>query len=39
MHHTVPTRLQETRYLLLDNRVIDEVVAAKLTLGAVTKHP
>lgn len=39
MLHTAPTRFQETRYLLLDDRIIDEVVAAKLTLGEVTKHP
>ena len=39
MLHTAPTRFQETRYLVLDDRIIDEVVAAKLTLGAVTKHP
>ena len=39
LHHTIPTRLQEARYLVLDDRIIDEVVAAKLTLGEVTKHP
>ena len=39
MLHTVPTRFQETHYLLLADRIIDEVVAAKLTLGEVTKHP
>ena len=38
MHHTVPNRFQRTPYLLLGNRIIDEVVAAKLTLGEVTKH-
>ena len=38
MSQTVPTRLQETHYLVLDDRIIDEVVAAKLTLGEVTKH-
>ena len=36
---TVPTRIQETRYLVLDDRIIDEVTAAELTLGEVTKHP
>ena len=39
MPHTAPTRFQETRYLVLDDRIIDEVIAAKLTLGEVTKHP
>ena len=39
LHHTIPTRLQEARYLVLDDRIIGEVVAAKLTLGEVTKHP
>lgn len=39
MSQTVPTRFQETRYLVLDDRIIDEVIAAKLTLGEVTKHP
>ena len=38
-HHTVPNRFQETRYLFLDDRIIDEIVAAKLTLGEVSKHP
>ena len=36
---TVPTRIQETRYLVLDDRIIDEVIAAELTLGEITKHP
>ena len=35
----VPTRIQETRYLVLDDRIIDEVIAAQLTLGEITKHP
>ena len=39
MPHTAPTRFQETRYLVLDDRIIDKVVAAQLTLGEVTKHP
>ena len=39
MSQTVPTRFQETRYLVLNDRIIDEVVAAKLTLGEVTKYP
>ena len=39
LHHTIPTRLQEASYLVLDDRIIDEVIAAKLTLGEVTKHP
>ena len=38
MYHTVSPRLQETRYLVLDDRIIDEVDAAKLTLGKITKH-
>ena len=38
-YHTAPTRLQEARYLVFDDRIIDEVIAAKLTLGEVTKHP
>lgn len=38
-HQTVRTQLRETRYLVLDDRIIDEVVAAELTLGEVTKHP
>lgn len=28
-----------SRYLVLDDRLIDETVAAKLTLGEITKHP
>ena len=36
---TVPTRVQETRYLVLDDRRIDEAIAAKLTLGEISKHP
>ena len=36
---TVPTRIQETRYLVLDDRLIDEVIAAELTVGEITKHP
>ena len=36
---TVPTRVQGTRYLVLDDRIIEEVVEAKLTLGEITKHP
>ena len=39
MPHTAPTRFQETRYLVLDARIIDKIIAAKLTLGEVTKHP
>ena len=39
MLHTAPTRFHETRYLVLDDRIIDKVVSAKLTLGEVTKHP
>lgn len=39
MPQIVPTQLQETRYLVLDDRIIDEIVAAKLTLGEVSKHP
>ena len=30
MPHTAPTRFQETRYLVLDDRIIDEIVSAKL---------
>ncbi len=30
---------EETRYLVLDSRVIADVEGAKLTLGEVTKHP
>ena len=37
MPHTAPTRFQETHYLVLDDYIIDEIVAAKLTLGEVTK--
>ena len=36
---TVPTRVQGIRYLVLDDRIIEEVVEAKLTLGEITKHP
>ncbi|MCG9130872.1 hypothetical protein J5I95_04230 [Candidatus Poribacteria bacterium] len=36
MPHTAPARLQEARYLVLDDRIIDEVIAAKLTLSEVT---
>ena len=36
---TVPTRVQGTRYLVLDDRIIDEAIAAKLTFGEITKHP
>ena len=38
-HQTVRTQLRETRHLVLDDRLIDEVIAAKLTLGEITKHP
>lgn len=38
MHHTVSPRLKETHYLVLDDRIIDKVDAAKLTLGNITKH-
>ena len=38
-HQNVRTQLRETRHLVLDNRLIDEVIAAKLTLGEITKHP
>ena len=34
-----PHPLCSSRHLLLDDRLIDEVIAAKLTLGEVTKHP
>ena len=30
-HQNVRTQLRETRYLLLDDRLIDEIIAAKLT--------
>ena len=36
MSDTIHTHLQEVRYLVLDDRIIDEVVAAKLSLGEVT---
>ena len=36
MSDTIRTHLQEVRYLVLDDRIIDEVVAAKLSLGEVT---
>ena len=36
---TLPTRVQETRYLVLDDRRIDEAIAAELTLGEISKHP
>ena len=36
---TVPTRVQEVRYLVLDDRIIERVVKAELTLGEITKHP
>ena len=38
-HQTVRTQLRETRHLVLDDRLIDEVIAAKLTLGEISKHP
>ena len=38
-HQTVRTQLRETRHLVLDDRLIDEVIEAKLTLGEITKHP
>ena len=33
--HPVPL----SQYLVLDDRIIDEVIAAELTLGTITKHP
>ena len=31
--------IHPSQYLVLDDRLIDEVIAAKLTLGRITKHP
>ena len=30
---------EQTRHLVLDSRIIDETVNAKLTVGEVSKHP
>ena len=30
---------EQTRHLVLDSRIIDETVDAKLTVGEVSKHP
>ena len=37
--HTTGLESQETRYLVLDDRLIDEAIAAELALGEITKHP
>ena len=34
-----PAQVKQTRHLVLDSRIIDETVEAKLTLGEITKHP
>lgn len=34
-----PYPVYSSRWLVLDDRVIEEVVEAKLTLGEITKHP
>ena len=34
-----PQPVPAPRYLLLDDRIVEEVVQAKLTLGEITKHP
>ena len=34
-----PNPIRLSQYLVLDDRIIDETVAAKLTLGEITKHP
>ncbi|MCE2413304.1 hypothetical protein J4G07_04825 [Candidatus Poribacteria bacterium] len=31
--------IRPSQYLVLDNRIIDEAISAKLTLGEITKHP
>ena len=37
--HTPVSKSQKNRHLVLDDRLIDETIAAKLTLGEITKHP
>ncbi|MYC78332.1 hypothetical protein F4X10_21430 [Candidatus Poribacteria bacterium] len=34
-----PHSIHPSQYLVLDHRIIEEVVEAKLTLGEITKHP
>ncbi len=34
-----PQPIPPSQYLVLDDRIIDEVIAAELTLGEITKHP
>ena len=36
---SAPHPIRQSQYLVLDNRIIDEVIAAELTLGEITKHP
>ena len=33
------SQTKQTKYLVLDSRIIDEAVEAKLALGEITKHP
>lgn len=34
-----PHPIRQSPYLVLDDRIVDEVIAAELTLGEITKHP